>query len=154
MRRPHALRRPTRVNITSVVNAVPQQYPTVAVTAPNNASVPVSIATPSDAWLRVSNVKTSTPVDITVGYDPKGLAPGTYRSSITITPTTGTALIVPVLLIVNAATPAVTVTASPSSIDTVAVVGLVPDHYPKLVITAPGGASILIMIATPGEPWL
>jgi trimeric autotransporter adhesin len=81
------------------------------------APIPLSVATSTEsggAWLTTAfQAGSATPYTLTVTVTPGTLAPGTYKGKVTITPTGGTAVEVPVTFTVTAGA---SVSASPASL--------------------------------------
>jgi len=76
------------------------------------AGILYSVST-STSWLSATPSQATTQSVVSVSVNPAGLAAGTYTGNVTITPTGGTAVSIPVTFTVQ---PAATVTASPTSL--------------------------------------
>jgi uncharacterized protein (TIGR03437 family) len=87
----------------------------VSVTTSTGAALGFSVSGSSApaGWLGVSSNSASTPATASVSVNPAGLAPGVYSGSVTLTPSSGQAVAIPVGLTVRG-TP--TVSASPASV--------------------------------------
>jgi hypothetical protein len=102
---------------SATVNGPVPDAQTLAVTAVGSAPVSLteSVTTQSGGnWLSVTS-GTSTPANLTVTVNPAGLAPGTYVGNIVVTPATGAAQTVAVLLVVKPQVAVIT-SVSPSTI--------------------------------------
>jgi uncharacterized protein (TIGR03437 family) len=88
------------------------QTQTIEILGNGGAAVSFTAASVGTSWLSVTANATYTPATLTVTINPLNLAGGTYTGSITVTPTSGAALVIPVTLQVGANT----LSAAPASL--------------------------------------
>ena len=121
-------------------------------TAGGNVGFTMAATTTSGgSWLTVPSGQLSTPMVASVSVNVAGLTPATYSGTITITPTGGTAVTIPVSLVIQGLP---TVSATPSSLSFSYRLG---DANPAAqTITVAGGSSTLTFSATPASTggWL
>jgi uncharacterized protein (TIGR03437 family) len=93
---------PTSLTFTAQFGGTAQNAPlTISNAAAGTAGIVYTVST-SASWLKASPTQATTQSTVTVTADPSSLAPGSYQGQVTITPTGGTALNVPVTLTVQA----------------------------------------------------
>ena len=124
--------------------------------ASGSAPVSFTIATSSVTWLSTgvtNGTSLNTPANLTISIvNPSGLAAGPYNATITITPTGGTVVAVPVTLTVQAA-PTVTVTSTTTLSFSYQAGGTNPT--PATVNVSGGGQSLgFTAQVTAGSNWL
>jgi uncharacterized protein (TIGR03437 family) len=106
-------------------------------------------------WLAASLTRTTisptSPASLTVTVDPGMLTPGTWLGQISITGSTGQAVVVPVTLVLSRATQKLLLTASGFTFRAVSGGGVVP---PESFGIANTGSGVLNWAVTPGPSWL
>lgn len=121
----------------------------------SGSSLPVQIAVSTQSggnWLRAVS-GSATPTLISIGVDPRGLAPGTYAGSVNVSSSAAgnSPLTVPVSLLVTSA-PALA--ASPSSVTFSYEIGSALPTVRPVQITSTGSQLDFSTSVSPGAPWL
>jgi uncharacterized protein (TIGR03437 family) len=81
------------------------QSVSVASTTSASAAFRASASSQTGSWLSVNPASANTPASLSVSANPSGLAPGSYAGTVTLTPSVGAVVSIPVTLTVRAVAP-------------------------------------------------
>jgi uncharacterized protein (TIGR03437 family) len=140
---------PNAVNFTYSQGGSAPESQTIQVSSAGSGSVAFT-ATGNATWLTVLPTSGTTPVILTLTASVRGLGIGTYAGTISLTPTGGSPLSIPVNLVISAP---VTLSPSPSTLNFNYSQGGSGPPAQTIQIPSPSSGSVAFTTAS-GAPWL